>query len=506
VALLLVQGSGMIGAAGIAMRLFGTLARRQISVILITQASSEHTICVAVDPAAAEDARAAVEEEFALELQTSQLDPVAVRLDCAVIAAVGEDMRERPGIAATLFSALGRRHINVVAIAQGSSELNISVVVARRDEAAALRAVHAAFFHPARTEAHVFLAGAGLVGGTLLRQIEERAQRLSAVSGFHLRLRGVATSRRMLVCSEGEIEPGTWRERLERDGEPADTAAFVERMLALGLPNSVLVDCTASDDAPGCYAQALRAGAAVVTANKRGLAGPYSRYAEYRCAAHTRRAPLRYETTVGAGLPVLAPLADLLATGDTVISVEGVLSGTLSYLFNTFDGTRPFSAVLRAAQEAGYTEPDPRDDLSGADVTRKLVILARECGLALEPEDVAVEQLLPESCLRAPSVDAFYEALAEHDAHFERLRADADRAGKRLRYLASLRDGNAQVALTPVGPEHPAAGLADSDNIVIFTTARYREQPLVVRGPGAGAEVTAAGVLADILRAVECSR
>jgi aspartokinase/homoserine dehydrogenase 1 len=506
IALLLVQGAGMIGAAGIAMRLFGTLARRQISVILITQASSEHTICVAVDPAAAEAARTTIEEEFALELQTGLLDPVAVRLDCAVIAAVGEGMRERPGIAAALFSALGRRHINVVAIAQGSSELNISVVVARRDEAAALRAVHAAFFHPARTEAHIFLAGAGLVGGTLLRQIEERAGRLAADSGIHLRLHGIATSRRMLVRGEGEIEPADWRERLERDGEPSDTAAFYERMLALSLPNTVLVDCTAADTVPGSYVQALRAGAAVVTANKRGLAGPYSQYAEYRCAAKQGRAALRYETTVGAGLPVLAPLADLLATGDTVIAIEGVLSGTLSYLFNTFEGTRPFSVVLRAAQEAGYTEPDPRDDLSGADVTRKLVILARECGLALEPEEVAVEQLLPEPCLRAPSMDAFYDALAEEDAHFERLRAEAAHAGKRLRYLASLRNGHASVALTPVGPGHPAAGLTGSDNIVIFTTARYREQPLVVRGPGAGAEVTAAGVLADILRAVECSR
>jgi aspartokinase/homoserine dehydrogenase 1 len=428
---------------------------------------------------------------------------VAARLDCAIIAAVGEGMRERPGIAGTLFSALGRRHINAVAIAQGSSELNISVVVERRDEVTALRAVHDAFYAPGRTDLHVFLAGTGLIGGTLLRQIEEQRARLRDELGIHLHVHGIANSRRMLVGVEADIAPADWSARLDAEGAPPSMQAFVERMVALRLPNSVLVDCTASDVPPACYAEALRAGVGVVTANKRGLTGPYPQYEEQRRSARQGHAPYLYETTVGAALPVLAPLRDVLATGDTMLGVEAVLSGTLSYLFNTFDGTRPFSAVLRAAQEAGYTEPDPRDDLSGADVARKLLILARECRLALELADVDVEPLLSARCREAPTVEAFFAALEVEDEHFERLRAKAEAAGKRLRFVARLADGHAWVGLEAVGPEHAFARLRGSDNCIVFKTARYHERPLVIQGPGAGAEVTAAGVLADLLRVAQ---
>jgi aspartokinase/homoserine dehydrogenase 1 len=502
VALLLVRGSGMIGAAGTAMRLFGALARHQISVILITQASSEHTICVAVDPAVARDAQARIEEEFALELQAGQLEPVAARADCAIIAAVGEGMRERPGIAGTLFSALGQRRINVVAIAQGSSELNISVVVARRDEAAALRAVHDAFYAPDRTDVHLFLAGTGGVGGALLGHIAEQQARLLVERGVRLHLRGVANSRRMLLDGETDIPAARWSDWSEhQEAEPAHTGRFIARMLELRLPNSVLVDCTASDAVPEHYSAALGAGVAVVTANKRGLVAPYQCYEEQRRAARQGRAPFLYETTVGATLPVLAPLRDLLATGDTVLRIEAVLSGTLSYLFNAFDGTQPFSALVRAAQEAGYTEPDPRDDLGCLDVARKLLILARECGQPLELTDVHIEHFLPARCREAPTVAAFYAALEAEDDHFARLRASAAAAGNSLRVIARLEDGRARVALETVEPGHPFARLASTDNVIAFTTARYREQPLVIQGPGAGAELTAAGVLADILHA-----
>lgn len=498
--LLLVRGSGMIGVAGVAMRLFGALARQRINVILITQASSEHTICLAVAPLDAEPALRRIEEEFALELRAGQLDPVEVRHECAIIAAVGEGMRERPGISATLFSALGRRAINVIAIAQGSSELNISVVVARRDEAAALCAVHEAFFAPNRRDIHLFLAGAGLIGSTVLRQIAEQAERLRDESDIHLRLRGVCSSRRMLIDAEGDIAPSAWRERLEGDGEAADAAGFVTRMRALGLPNSVYVDCTASDIVPARYVEVLRAGVAVVTANKRGLTGPACQYAEQRRAVAEGRTLFHYETTVGAALPVLGTLRDLLATGDTLVSIEAILSGTLSYLFSVFDGSRPFSAVVRDAQDAGYTEPDPRDDLSGADVARKLLILARECGYPLELAEVEVAPLLPDRCLRAPTIEAFYEALRAEDEDFERRRAEAATSGRVLRYVARLRDGQTTAGLEAVALDHPFARLAGSENVIAFTTARYHAQPLVVRGPGAGAEVTAAGVFADILR------
>ncbi|MGH2486984.1 MAG: bifunctional aspartate kinase/homoserine dehydrogenase I, partial [Ktedonobacterales bacterium] len=498
--LLLVRGSGMIGAAGVAMRLFGALARNHINVILITQASSEHTICLAVAPIDAEPALLRIEEEFALELRVGQLDAVEIRHDCAIIAAVGEGMRERPGISGALFSALGRRHINVVAIAQGSSELNISVVVARRDEAPALRALHEAFFAPDRGDIHIFLVGVGLIGGALLRQMMEQAERLRAENGVRLHLRGLASTRSMLIEAGGDIALSGWRERLDGDGEPADITAFVERMVALRLPNSVCVDCTASDAVPARYVDALRAGITVVTANKRGLTGPYSQYVAQRRAAAEGRAAYLYETTVGAALPVLAPLRDLLATGDTILTVEAALSGTMNFLFSTFDGSRPFSAVVRDAREAGYTEPDPRDDLSGADVARKLLILARECGHPLELADVRAAPLLSDRCHDAASVEAFFSAPRVEDDHYERLRAEAASVGRVLRYIARLDGDRATAGLEAVDMDHPFAKLAGSENIIAFTTARYREQPLVVRGPGAGAEVTAAGVFADILR------
>ncbi len=504
VALLLVRGSGMIGAAGIAMRLFGALARRQISAILITQASSEHTICVGIDPESARAAVASVEEEFALEMRAGLIEPVGVRNDCSVVTIVGEGMRERPGIASTLFSALGGRRINVIAIAQGSSELNISVVVDRRDEVASLQSIHEAFFAPGLRHLNLFVMGTGLIGGTLLRQIGEQAVRLRTERNVAVHVRGVANSRRAAVTA-GEIDLARWYEALD-GGEASEVGAFVERVIALRLPNSVLVDCTASEAVPAEYGEALRAGIAVVTANKRGLTGPHDGYWELRRSGGCGRAAFFYETTVGAALPVIGTLRDLIATGDRNIAVEGVLSGTLSYLFNSFDGARPFSEVLRSAQEAGYTEPDPRDDLSGADVARKLLILARECGYSREMGDVVVEQILPRRCLEAPSVEAFYTALTEEDGHFEQLRTEAVRQGTVLRFVARMTAGNCSVGLEAVSADSAFTHLRGAENCIVISSDRYAAQPLVIRGPGAGAEVTAGGVLADVLRVAERSR
>ena len=505
ITLLRLEGSGMIGVPGVAQRLFGALARQRINIILVTQASSEHSICLALEPRATADAVEAIEAEFAEEIVAGEVDPVVIQPGCSIIAVVGETMRERPGIAGAIFSALGLRGVNVIAIAQGSSELNISQVIAREDEARALNAIHDAFFTTHRPEVNIYLAGAGLVGSALLRQVAELAAAPDG-DGPRVRLRGLLTSSRMLLAVNGaDLAPASWRDDLASQGQAADLAVFAASILATRLPNVTLVDCTASDALPARYADLLRAGVSVVSPNKRGPAGTLALAAESRHLARRSGARYLYETTVGAALPVISALRDLLATGDEARRVEGVLSGTLSYLFNSFDGSQPFSALVRDAQRRGYTEPDPRDDLGGVDVARKLLILAREIGLPLELDDVRVEPLLTEACLRAPSVEVFYDALARDDARFERLRAEAASAGRVLRYIARLEDGVASVELRAVALDSPFARLSGADNMIVFTTRRYAERPLVIQGPGAGAEVTAAGVLADILRVAQCS-
>jgi aspartokinase/homoserine dehydrogenase 1 len=503
ITLLRLEGSGMIGVPGVAERLFGALARQRISIILVTQASSEHSICLALDPRATTQAVDAIEAEFAEEMAAGEVDPVIIQPGCSIIAVVGETMRQRPGIAGAIFSALGQRGVNVVAIAQGSSELNISQVIAREDEARALNAIHDAFFTAHRPEVNVFLAGAGLVGSALLRQITELAA-MPGNEGPRVRLRGLITTSRMLLAENGDaLAPESWRDDLASQGQPANLGAFTARILAARLPSVTLVDCTASDALLARYADLLRAGVSVVTPNKRGPAGALDLAAEHRYAARRSGARYLYETTVGAALPVISSLRDPLATGDTVERVEGVLSGTLSYLFNSFDGAQPFSALVRDAQRRGYTEPDPRDDLGGVDVARKLLILARELGLPLELRDVRVEPLLSDECLRAPGVEAFYEALARDDARFEAQRAEAARSGRVLRYIAQLEGGAASVGLRAVALDSPFARLSGADNMIVFTSRRYHERPLVIQGPGAGAEVTAAGVLADLLRVAQ---
>jgi aspartokinase/homoserine dehydrogenase 1 len=502
ITLLRLEGSGMIGIPGVAQRLFGALARKYINIILVTQASSEHSICLALDPHSTAEAVAAIEAEFAEEMAAGDVDPVAIQPQCAIIAAVGETMRQRPGIAGAIFSALGQRGVNVIAIAQGSSELNISLVVAREDETRALNAIHDAFFTRRPSEVNVFLAGPGLVGSALLHQIAGRA--IWQGDSPRVRLRGLTSSVRMLLAESGsDLTPERWLDDLAEQGEPADLDAFIHQVLTARLPNVTLVDCTASDALPARYTELLRAGVNVVTPNKRGPAGPLALAREMRERARRSGARYLYETTVGASLPVISTLRDLVATGDEVDRIEGALSGTLSFLFNSFDGSRPFSALVRDAQARGYTEPDPRDDLSGMDVARKLLILGRELGLNLELADVRVEPLLSEDCLRAPSVAAFYEALARDDQYFEERRAAAARSGRVLRYLAWLEDGAARVELREVGLDSPFARLDGSDNMLVFTTRRYHERPLVIQGPGAGADVTAAGVLADVLRVAQ---
>lgn len=497
VVLLRLQGSGMVGIPGIASRLFGALARKQISVILITQASSEHSICIAIDPKSAEPAKDAIEEEFSLELQVEQIDPVVIERDRSILAAVGENMRNTPGIAGKLFQALGQDRVNVIAIAQGSSELNVSVVVAQTDEIKGLNAIHRNFFEGAQETANLFLVGTGLIGGTLLRQIERRQKKLSEELGLNLRIAALANSRQML------FDPPfpAWKTALGTKGTPSNVEEFVRTMLRLRLPNSIFVDCTASDSVAELYTQILRAGVPVVTPNKRAGSGKLKAYRELKLATRTGNAPFYYEATVGAGLPVIGTLQDLIQSGDRVLQIDAVLSGTLSFLFNTMSQEIPFSEAVRQAREKGYTEPNPAEDLNGLDFARKLLILSREIGLELELRDIHLEPLLPASLRKPLPVNEFMTRLKDLDADFERKRTAAAKNGKRLRYMATLRDETARVSLRPVGADHPFHSLSGSDNMVSFTTERYRNSPLVVRGPGAGAEVTAAAVFADILKA-----
>ncbi|MCB0358578.1 MAG: bifunctional aspartate kinase/homoserine dehydrogenase I, partial [Bdellovibrionales bacterium] len=498
VALLTIQGSGMVGVSGVSSRLFGVLGRNAVNVILITQASSEHTICVAVDPTDAARATEVIEEEFALEIDAKLIRPVHVEPDLAVVSVVGENMRRTPGIAGRVFTALGRNAINVFAIAQGSSEFNISIVVSQSDEAKALNALHDEFFlSPTRT-VHLFLAGTGLIGRTFLQQLASQQQHLVESMALDLRVIGASNSRN-LVCDTDGIPADLVQERLEAADEPGGIDALVARAEALNLPTSVLIDCTASSDVHIAYRQALRSAVAIVTPNKKAQSASFAEYAELKEYARRRQTPFLYETSVGAGLPVIGVLNDLLRSGDQIHRVQAVLSGTLSYLFNTFDGSIPFSELVRDAQRRGFTEPDPRDDLSGQDVARKLLILSREAGRRLEPDQVEVENLVPES-LRKISAADFLDRLGDSDESFALRLEAAKRAGGKLCYVASIEGDTAKVALEILPSDHPFYDLSGSDNVIAFTTDRYRERPLVIQGPGAGAEVTAAGVFADVLR------
>ncbi len=497
VALCRLEGAGMIGVPGIASRLFGALARDGISVILISQASSEHSICFALEPAAASRARRQVDAEFAVERRAGVVDPLVVEEDYSVIAAVGEAMRETPGIAGRLFDVLGRNGINVRAIAQGSSELNISLLVRRADEARALRLIHDAFFLPRTRTVQVFIAGTGRVGAALLDQLAEQAPGLGERTGLRLLVSGIARSRTAALAPEG-LAVSTWR-----DAVGAATTPAAEMLgAALHSPNAhrVFVDCTASESVASSYEPLLRNGIAIVTANKIALSGSLELYRQLRRAARLGNG-LYTETTVGAGLPVLRPLSDLVATGDVIARVEGVLSGTLSLLFARIAAGAPFSAAVREAFDRGFTEPDPREDLSGRDVARKLLILGREAGFDIEPADVRVEPILPGDGWAELSLDAFWTRLPEADAVFDERRGRARAESRTLCYLARVDADGASVALHAVDALHPTAGLSPGDNLIAVTSARYDERPLVIRGPGAGPEVTAAGVFADVLRA-----
>lgn len=499
IALFQLHGTGLIGVAGAAARLFDALSKASVNIILISQASSEHSICFATAPEVAERARRAVEEEFALEHAAHQVRVTGSVAEHAIVAVVGANMRNTPGISGKLFQALGKNGINVAAIAQGSSELNISVVVPKNDEKKALRALHDAFILSDVKTINLFVAGLGLVGSALLEQIGAQ-QPVFKERSLDLQIIGLTNSRKMRIDPQG-IPISEWRASLERTPSKADIARFVDEMKQLNLPNTIFIDCTASSDVAAHYEGILSSSISIVTPNKRANSGSIADYRSFKRRAARANVKFFYETNVGAGLPVIGTLNDLIASGDEIIRIEAVLSGTLSYIFNSFKKGTTFSEIVRDAKAKGYTEPDPRDDLSGTDVARKLLILAREMGLELELPDIVVQSLVPEDCRSAKSVEEFFERLVRNDGSFETLRSQAEARGHTLRYIAKIEAGAARVALESVSTDHPFYSLSGSDNIISFVTKRYFERPLVVKGPGAGTDVTAAGVLADTLRA-----
>ncbi len=492
------SGSGMIGKSGFSGRLFTLLAREQINVVLITQSSSEHSITFAVNPSDAKRAIQLIEIEFELEIQANKLVIPAIEENLSVLAIVGENMKRTPGMSGRLFAALGRNGINVRAIAQGSSEYNISVIIGKEDLAKALNAVHDAFFAELKKTLHVFNIGTGNIGATLFKQLEEQHDFLLDKNDIEIKVVGISNSRKMLFNTEG-VELNNWSAELEENGSEADLALFIEKMKALNLPNCVFIDNTASKLPATYYEDIFKSNISIVTCNKIANSGKYAQYKTLRDTAHKHGVDFFYETNVGAGLPIVRVLKDLMLSGDRILKIEAILSGTISYIFNNFKDDVSFFNVVKKAQELGYTEPDPRDDLGGIDFMRKMLILARDAGYAVEAEDVDLGPILPEACLKADTVDSFYAELQKENTYFEDMKARAVREKKAIRYIGKLENGKVSIAIQFVDENHPFYALSGSDNIISFTTERYKDRPLVVKGPGAGAEVTAAGVFADLV-------
>lgn len=497
-ALVNVEGTGMAGVPGTASAIFGAVKDVGANVIMISQASSEHSICFAVPEKEVKAVADILHSKFRQALDAGRLSQVEVIYNCSILAAVGQKMASTPGVSATLFDALAKANINVRAIAQGCSEYNITVVLKQDDCIRGLRAAHSRFYL-SKTTLAVGLIGPGLIGSTLLDQLRDQAAVLKESFNIDLRVMGITGSKTMVLSNSG-IDLTKWREHQK---EKADLEKFVQHVHENHFfPNTVLVDCTADSNIASRYYDWLRKGIHVITPNKKANSGPLDRYLKLRKLQRKSYTHYFYEATVGAGLPIIRTLQGLLETGDKILQIEGIFSGTLSYIFNNFKGTRSFSDVVSEAKMAGYTEPDPRDDLSGSDVARKVIILARESDLKLELSDIPIQSLVPELLRDCSSAEDFLQKLPDFDDGFSKERNDAEAKGEVLRYVGVVDAVNNKgvVELRRYKKDHPFAQLCGSDNIIAFTTQRYRDQPLIIRGPGAGAEVTAGGVFSDILR------
>jgi len=499
VALLTLEGSGMVGIPGVSAKLFQCLSNEKVNVILITQISSEHSITVAIGEEDVERAEKAISGTFEDDIRLQRIDPVKFETSLSIIALVGENMRSRSGVSSKLFGALGNNGINVRAIAQGSSEKNISVVIAENDTRKAVNVLHEEFFESEIKQVHLYICGVGNVGSKLIQQIYSQNPYLRENLLTNLRIAGVSNSRKMCFNDKGFKETELMNSLEE--GESSSPETFAEEIVRRNLRNSVFVDVTASADVVPVYEKLLKKSVSVVACNKIAAASDYESYQKLKSASKNHSCNFFFETNVGAGLPIIGTINDLIRSGDRITSIKAVLSGTLNFVFNNYDGSRTFAEVVRQAQDEGYTEPDPRLDLAGTDVARKILILAREAGYQLEFDEIANQSFLPEECMKG-SVEEFYKTLEKYEDHFRKLLDEASAGGKILKYVAAFNNGKASVGLQHIAEDSDLYHLYGKDNIVIFKTLRYSEQPLVVKGAGAGAEVTASGVFADIVRSV----
>jgi aspartokinase/homoserine dehydrogenase 1 len=497
ISLVTVRGTGMVGKAGTSARVFSSLARREINVIMITQASSEMTISFAVSPEDSEPAVEALNEEFEMEIKHRREMGVEVIPDLSIIAIVGEGMRHTPGISAILFRSLGRNGISVIATAQGSSELNISVVIHHKSLKKALNVIHEGFFLSDYRELHLYLAGIGNVGQKLLLQLQQQREKLIESLKLKVNLVGISNSRKMVMDPDG-IDPADYKDLLE-NGETADLEKMAASIRELNLRNSVFIDCSASEKVSQIYEKLFDSYVSVVTANKIACSSSYNHYLNLKNKAIHKGVRFGFETNVAAGLPVINTINDLIKSGDRILKLEAVVSGTLNYIFSVMNETLPLSKAIQMAKEEGYSEPDPRLDLNGTDVMRKLLILARESGYRLEENEIEVKPFLPEEVFEG-SMDDFWKKVKALDVEFEKKRKKVLEKGNKWRYLAALENGKGSMGLVEVPPDHPSYPLEASNNIILITTDRYKELPLIVKGYGAGADVTAAGVFADVIR------
>lgn len=503
-ALLSLEGSGMIGIPGFSKRLFEALSNEKINVILITQSSSEHSICVGIEEANADKAKEAIDKTFAYEIAIKKVDPLAVEKHMAIVALVGDNMKNHPGISGKMFSVLGKNGVNIRAIAQGSSERNISAVIASGDVKKAINVLHEEFFETTYKQVNLFICGTGNVGSKLLAQLQQQLDHLHDHLRLQVRIAGIANSKKMFFNDEG-IDLLKWKELLQA-GNGMNMETFISSIQNKNLRNSVFIDVTANADVAQCYPQFLEKSISVVACNKIACSSSYNYYKNLKDLAREFNALFLFETNVGAGLPIIGTLNDLLRSGDKVNRIEAVLSGTLNFVFNNYTGEKSFAEVVRQAQTEGYTEPDPRLDLSGTDVMRKIMILARETGEKMEMEEISNISFMPESCMKG-DVENFYKEMEKHEDYFKKLVEKAKKADKKLKFVATYHyspsgdGGKASVGLQHIDAQHDFYHLYGKDNAVLFYTNRYIEQPLVIKGAGAGAEVTASGVFADIIRA-----
>ena len=494
--LITVTGLSMVGVIGVNRRIFTALAQQGISVFLVSQASSENSTSIGVRDQDAEKAVNVLDNEFAKEIETGAMFPMHAESGLATIAIVGENMKHTPGIAGKLFGTLGRSGISVIACAQGASETNISFVIDGKYLRKSLNVLHDSFFLSEYKVLNLFICGVGTVGSKLIEQIRSQYEELKEHSRLKLNVVGIASSHNAIFCREG-LDLDNYREQLQAS-EPSSPEKLRDTILSMNIFNSVFVDCTASKDVALLYQSFLEHNVSVIAANKIAASSKYEDYLKLKTTAMMRGVKFRFETNVGAGLPIIGTINDLCNSGDKILRIEAVLSGTLNFIFNAISAEVPFSETVRLAKEQGYSEPDPRIDLSGTDVVRKLVILAREAGYRVEQEDVEKHLFVPEEYFQG-SLEDFWKNLPALDADFEARRKELEAEGKRWRFVATMDGGKVNVALKTVDRNHPFYNLEGSNNIVLLTTERYKEYPMQIQGYGAGASVTAAGVFANIM-------